>query len=174
MRAETSVNKINRFMVELGKAVRSPGRIYFTGGVSAVLLGWRDTTLDVDLKADPEPQGFFEALPGLKDAIDINIELAAPDDFIPQLPDWRERSTHIATHGPLVFHHYDFYSQALAKIERYHTRDQGDVQQMLTTGLVQRERLLELFLEIETKLIRFPAIDAAGLRQRVNAITSSH
>ena len=32
MRAETSVNKINRFMVELGKAVRSQGRIYFTGG----------------------------------------------------------------------------------------------------------------------------------------------
>ena len=78
MRAETSVNKINRFMAELGKAVCSPGRIYFTGGVSAVLLGWRDTTLDVDLKADPEPQGFFEALPALKDAIDINIELAAP------------------------------------------------------------------------------------------------
>ena len=173
MRAETSVNKINRFMVELGKAVRSSGRIYFTGGVSAVLLGWRETTLDVDLKADPEPQGFFEALPGLKDAIDINIELVAPDDFIPQLPGWRERSTHIATHGPLVFQHYDFYSQALAKIERYHTRDQGDVQQMLTTGLVQRERLLELFLEIETRLIRFPAIDAVGLRQRVNTITFS-
>ncbi len=173
MRAETSVNKINQFMVELGKAVRSPGRIYFTGGVSAVLLGWRDTTLDVDLKADPEPQGFFEALPALKDAIDINIELAAPDDFIPQLPGWRERSTHIATHGPLSFYHYDFYSQALAKIERFHARDQGDVQQMLSTELVQRERLLELFQAIEPGLIRFPAIDAAGLRQRVNTIVST-
>ena len=133
MRAETSVNKINRFMVELGKAVRSPGRIYFTGGVTAVLLGWRETTLDVDLKTDPEPQGFFEVLPGLKDTLDINIELAAPDDFIPTLPEWRERSTHIATHGPLSFYHYDFYSQTLSKIERFHTRDQGDVQQMLST-----------------------------------------
>ena len=173
MRAETSVNKINRFMAELGKAVRSPGRIYFTGGVTAVLLGWRETTLDVDLKADPEPQGFFEALPGLKDALDINIELAAPDDFIPALPGWQDRSQHIATHGPLSFYHYDFYSQALSKIERFHTRDQGDVQQMLFTGLVNREKLWELFQAIEPGLIRFPAIDVGGLRQRVNTIISN-
>ncbi len=174
MRAETSVNKINRFMVELGKAVRSPGRVYFTGGVTAVLLGWRETTLDVDLKADPEPQGFFEALPALKDSLDINIELAAPDDFIPALPGWRDRSAHIVTHGPLSFYHYDFYSQALSKIERFHARDQGDVQQMFSTGLVQRERLLELFQAIEPGLIRFPAIDAAGLRQRVTTLVSTH
>ena len=159
-------------MTELGQAVRSPGRIYFTGGVSAVLLGWRDTTLDVDLKADPEPQGFFEALPSLKDAIDINIELASPEDFIPALPSWRDRSIHIATHGSLSFFHYDFYSQALAKIERYHVRDQSDVRQMLASGLVQRDRLKELFEEIAPKLIRFPAIDAQSLRQRVNKIVS--
>lgn len=35
----------------LGQAVTSEGRVYFTGGVSAVLLGWRETTIDVDLKA---------------------------------------------------------------------------------------------------------------------------
>jgi hypothetical protein len=172
MRAETSVNKINRFMAELGKAVRSPGRVYFTGGVTAVLLGWRETTLDVDLKADPEPQGFFEALPGLKEVLDINIELAAPDDFIPELPGWRERSQNITTHGSLSFYHYDFYSQALSKIERFHARDQRDVQQMLSAGLVQREKLLELFQAVEAKLIRYPAIDAPGLRQRVNTIVS--
>jgi len=173
MRAETSVNKINRFMVELGKAVRSPGRVYFTGGVTAVLLGWRETTLDLDLKADPEPQGFFEALPGLKDALDINIELASPDDFIPALPGWQDRSQHIATHGQLTFYHYDFYSQALSKIERFHARDQGDVQQMLSTELVNREKLWELFQAIEPGLIRFPAIDVVGLRQRVSAIVST-
>ncbi len=40
-------------MHKLGTSVTSEGRVYFTGGVSAVLLGWRDMTLDVDLK-DPE------------------------------------------------------------------------------------------------------------------------
>ena len=174
MRAEASVNKINRFMSELGKSVRSPGRVYFTDGVTAVLLGWRETTLDLDLKADPEPQGFFEALPGLKETLDINIELAAPDDFIPALPGWQDRSQHIATHGSLSFYHYDFYSQALSKIERFHARDQGDVQQMLSTDLVRRERLWELFQAIEPGLIRYPAIDAASLRQRVKTIASAH
>ena len=173
MRAEASIKRIQQFMAALGQAVHSPGHIYFTGGVSAVLLGWRDTTIDVDLKAEPEPQGFFEALPGLKNTLDLNIELAAPSDFIPELPDWRARSPHIATEGPLAFYHYDFYSQALTKIERFHTRDQHDVQQMLATGLVQRPRLLELFHAIEPGLIRYPAIDPAALRHRVNTIISS-
>ena len=70
--------------------------------VSAVLMGWREMTLDVDLKADPEPAGFFEALPRLKDELDINIELASPDQFVPALPGWVERSPFIADHGLLV------------------------------------------------------------------------
>ena len=171
MRAATTRTKIERLMTGLGRAVQSPGRVYFTGGVCAVLLGWRETTLDVDLKADPEPAGFFEALPRLKDAMDINIELASPDNFIPTLPGWRERSSFIATHGQVEFYHYDFYSQALSKIERWHERDQTDVEQMLATGLVKRDRLLELFREIEPRLIRFPAVDADALRKRVEAIT---
>jgi len=43
---------------------------------------------------------------------------------------------------------------------------------MLSTGLVQREKLWELFQAVESNLIRYPAIDAAGLRQRVNSIMS--
>lgn len=174
MRAQTNREKIERLMAALGRAVRSPGRIYFTGGVSAVLLGWRDTTMDVDLKADPEPEGFFEALPRLKDAEDINIELAAPDNFIPTLPGWRERSRFIADHGPLGFYHYDFYSQALSKIERNHERDQRDVQRMLAAELVKRERLLAFFREIEPRLIRFPAVDGDALRCRVEQIAAEN
>lgn len=45
---------------------------------------------------------------------------------------------------------------------------------MSATGLVQREKLWELFQAIEANLIRYPAIDAAGLRQRVNNIVSKH
>ena len=46
------------------------------------------------------------------------MDLAAPDDFIPALPDWRERSVFIARHGTVEFFHYDFYAQALAKVAR--------------------------------------------------------
>ncbi len=154
-------------MRELGNAVRSAGRVYFTGGVSAVLLGWREMTFHVDLKAEPEPIGFFECLPLLKERLELNIELASPDQFVPALPDWQERSRFIAQHGTLAFYHYDFYAQALSKIERDHPRDRHDVACMLRDGLVERKRLRDLFLEIESLLIRYPAVDAATLKQRV-------
>lgn len=148
-------------------AAASPGRVYFTGGVTAVLLGWRETTIDIDLKAEPEPAGFFECLPRMKDALDINIELASPDLFVPPLPGWQERSRFIARHGSVEFYHYDFYGQALAKIERDHPRDRNDVEHLFAEGWVEPDRLRELFESVEAQLIRYPAVDAVLLRQRV-------
>jgi len=173
MRSETNRTRIEQLMIGLGQAVRSPGRIYFTGGVTAVLMGWRETTLDVDLKADPEPLGFFESLPGLKEALNINIELAAPDQFVPPLPGWQERSRFIAEHGTLSFYHYDFYGQALAKIERDHARDQYDVSKMIESGLVISARLRAFFEEIESQMIRYPAIDVPALKARVLAVAGA-
>ena len=102
MRHETNRERVEKLMVELGRVAREPGRIYFTGGVSAVLIGWREMTMDVDLKPDPEPEGIFEALPRLKDELEINIELASPDDFIPALEGWRDRSVFIARRIPFA------------------------------------------------------------------------
>lgn len=157
-------------MRQLGARVRSEGCVFFTGGVSAVLLGWREMTIDVDVKADPEPLGFFENLPRLKEELDINIELAAPDQFVPTLSGWRDRSQFIARHGSLSFYHYDFYSQALAKIERAHARDRHDVGHMIESNLVQPQRLAELFAEVESQLMRYPAIEPELLHKRVTAI----
>ncbi len=126
-------------------------------------------TVDVDFKADPEPAGFFEALPRLKEDLQVNLELASPDNFIPALPGWRDRSRFIARHGQLDFYHYDFYGQALAKIERNHPRDRLDVEQMLSHGLIEKDRLLALFNEIEPLLIRYPALEPADFRTRVEA-----
>jgi len=167
MRAHTTKDRIVRLMQRLGAAVGSEGRIYFTGGVTAVLMGWREMTIDVDLKAEPEPQGFFECLPRMKDDLDINIELASPDQFVPALPGWQDRSQFIARHGKLDFYHYDFYGQALSKIERDHPRDRLDVACMIRAGRVKTERLLELFTQVESQLIRYPAVDAVSLRVRV-------
>ncbi|MBL9130217.1 MAG: hypothetical protein JNG86_03405 [Verrucomicrobiaceae bacterium] len=167
MRSHTTKDRLELLMQRLGAAVSSEGRVYFTGGVSAVLMGWREMTIDVDLKAEPEPQGFFECLPRLKDDLNINIELASPDQFVPALPGWQDRSRFIARHGKLSFYHYDFYGQALAKVERDHPRDRHDVTCMIRDELVKSDRLLELFAEVESQLIRYPAVDAASLRERV-------
>ena len=125
--------------------------------------------MDVDLKADPEPAGLFEAIAVLKDELSINIELASPSDFIPELPNWRERSLFIARHGLIDFYHYDPYSQALSKLERAHSRDLTDVQAMLQIGLIRRDLLLKLFLEIEPMLIRYPSLDPVTFRKIVES-----
>lgn len=170
MRGETDREKIGRFMAALGARARGPGRLYLTGGGTAVLSGWRETTIDLDIKADPEPPGLFEAIAELKEIIEINVELASPDDFIPELPGWRERSLFIARCGEIDFFHYDLFSQALAKIERGHSRDLADVDAMLELGFVAREKLWMLFLAIESRLIRYPAVEATAFRARVVAV----
>lgn len=172
MRSGTTKEKIEQLMSRLGAAVSTDRRICFTGGVSAVLIGWREMTIDVNLKAEPELQGFFESLPRLKDELDINIELASPDQFVPALPGWQKRSIFITRKSRLDFFHYDFSGQALSKVERAHPRDLHDVECMIRDKLIIPARLLELFEHVESRLIRYPAIDPASLRERVLAIAA--
>lgn len=164
MRAPIQVKQLEAFMVAMGRRVTGSGCIYLTGGATALLHGWREMTVDVDLKADPEPQGFFEAIAVLKDELSINIELASPSDFIPELPRWRDRCIFICHQGKLDFHHYDPYSQALSKLERGHTRDLTDVAAMRHAELIQSDLLLEYFYSIESQLIRYPAIDPSSFK----------
>ena len=169
MRRKVSKETLNQFMRELAAAARSPGKVYFTGGVTALLLGFREQTLDIDLKLDPEPAGAFEAIATLKQRLELNVELASPDDFIPQTADWRERSRHIATFGSVEFYHYDFVLQALAKLERGYEQDLKDVSSLLEGGHVRAEELRIKFTEIEPGLLRYPAVDAAQFRQKLEA-----
>jgi hypothetical protein len=167
MRQIADAQRIERFMRALGEACRHPARVYFTGGATAVLYGWRATTIDIDVKFVPEHDALFRAIPTLKERLQLNVELAAPSDFIPVKPGWEDRSPFIANEGPLTFHHFDLYAQALAKVERGHTQDLDDVREMLRRGLIEREDALRYFEEIEPRLYRFPALDPASFRAAV-------
>lgn len=48
-------------------------------------MKWRDSTIDIDVKMVPEQDSLFRALPALKEKLEMNIELAAPDQFIPAM-----------------------------------------------------------------------------------------
>ena len=168
-RGSSDAAKVRELMRRLGEEARGPGRVFLVGGASAVLIGWRQTTVDIDLKLDPEPPGVFEAIARAKDALAINIELAAPDEFIPPLPDWQARSPFIARHGAVDFHHYDFYGQALAKVERGHEMDRRDVAAMHAHRLIDPDRLPVFFDAIESGLLRYPAIDPEVFRSKVLA-----
>lgn len=154
-------------MRALGKVASDPAQVFFTGGASAVLLEWRASTIDIDIKIEPDRDTILRAIPALKEELEINVELASPGDFIPELPGWRERSPWIATEGLLTFHHYDFYAQALSKIERWHARDQSDVLAMFARQLIEPRNLLQYFAAIETELFRYPAIDPPAFRRAV-------
>ena len=166
-RPPAGARKVRELMRWLGREARGPGRIHLVGGSSAVLVGWRETTVDVDLKLDPEPEGVFEAIARAKQALSVNVELAAPDDFLPPLPGWRERSPFIGRHGSVDYHHYDFYAQALAKLERGHEMDRADVREMGRIGLIRAARLVELYESVEAALVRYPAVDPPSFRRNV-------
>ena len=173
MRELADAGRIERLMKELGAAARRQGTCYLTGGTSAVLLGWRTSTVDVDIALEPEQDEILRAIPKLKDELAINVELASPADFIP-LPDgWRDRSAFVAQEGVLTFRHFDLVSQALAKLERAHQRDLDDVRAMLEAGLVTAGDVRGAFGRIEGELWRFPAIDPRRFRERVEEFTSA-
>ena len=155
-------------MKALGRYARGSGRIYFTGGASALLIGWRSSTVDIDIRLDPEPPGIFQAIAKLKRELNINIELASPQDFLPPLPGWRDRSVFIGKQGQISFYHYDFTAQALSKLSRGYDRDINDVQAMYEQKLFSLKELQDCFEAIAPELIRFPSLDSDVLRSRIN------
>lgn len=169
MRALADAARLRRFLRELGRESQVEAAVYLTGGATAVLLGWRDSTVDADILLVPEHDSLYRALPRLKEELRINVEIASPAHFIPELPGWRERSLFIGSEGRLSLYHYDPYAQALAKIERGHAKDLDDVEQLIGRGYVEPGRLRELHQAIEGQLHRYPAIDPPSFRRRLDA-----
>ena len=169
MREVADAGRIRRFMRELGRAAEVAASCYFTGGATAVLVGWRPTTIDVDVRFEPEADELLRAIQDLKDELRINVELASPAEFIPVPAGWQERSPFVSREGSVTFRHFDLYAQVLSKLERAHEQDLADVQALLQLGLVVPERGLAYFEQIEPELYRFPAVDAKSFRKRVEA-----
>ena len=167
MRQLADASRIQHLMRALGPEADQAIRLYFTGGASAVLVGWRSTTIDVDIRIFPETDRLLRAIPHLKEQLQLNIELACPADFIPELPGWEDRSVYITDEGLVAFYHYDFYAQALAKIERGHRQDLQDVRAMLDRGLIHPPTVRRYFGDIEPLLYRYPAIHPPSFRQAV-------
>ena len=167
MREFVTLEKLEQFMLRLGRSATSPGVVYLVGGSTSLLLGIRPQTIDIDIKLEPEPGGVFEAIGRLKEELNVNVELAAPDQFVPPLPGWKDRSPLIQKAGMVEFRRYDLYTQALAKLERGHAMDWVDLSAYVDRGLISKETLKRLFDSVKDDIIRYPAIDSAELSRRV-------
>jgi hypothetical protein len=173
MRQLANAERIELFMRELGAEAKVDTKLYFTGGATAVLLGWRETTIDVDIRFLPETDRLYRAIPSLKEKLQINVELASPADFIPEVPGWQDRSLFIRREGKIDFYHYDLYAQALAKVERHHNQDLLDVNEMMSRGHIEQGKALEFFASIEPQLYRYPAIDPSTFRRSAEEVFGS-
>jgi len=171
MREQADAERIRRLAVELGRVVPPGTKMYLTGGATAVLEGWRPSTVDINVRFEPESDAALRRIAELKEELAVNVELASPLDFLPALPGWQERSGFRFREGNLEVFDFDPYSQALSKLERGFELDLADVREMVESGLVETGKLLELFESIAPDLYRFPAVDPSDLRIAVESIS---
>ena len=170
MREVADRTRIEAFLSALAREATIPTDVFLVGGTTAVLVGWRASTIDIDLVMRPESDALLRAIPSLKERLNVNVELASPDQFIPVPPGWEERSPLVTRIGQVTIRHYDLVAQALSKIERGHGRDLADVGAMVDRGLISGAEVRAMFSRIEPELYRFPAIDPPSFRRAVDAI----
>ena len=173
MRELATAEAILRFIDHLGRVASEPVTMYLAGGATAVLIGWRESTIDVDIKLVPEADELLRAIPSLKERLRINVEFATPDHFIPVGDGWESRSPFVADAGRLTVWHFDLCAQAIGKLQRAHLQDLDDVRAMVERGLVSKEQILGSFENIRSQLYRFPAIDPPAFEQRVRRLASA-
>lgn len=170
MREPADSERIRRLIEELGGRAPAGSRIFLVGGTTAVLLGWRQTTIDVDLVLVPESDQAFRAIAELKETLQVNVEIASPLDFIPVAAGWEERGLYVTESGGVSFYHFDLEAQALAKAERGHQQDLSDIEAMLAAGLITADAVRRRFEQIEPELLRFPAVSPVAFRRSVEAL----
>ena len=73
MREPVDARRILEFARALAKHAHEDVRIYRTGGATAVLVGWRPTTIDIDLKIVSDSDALLRALPELKERFSVNV-----------------------------------------------------------------------------------------------------
>jgi hypothetical protein len=110
MRELADKERIETFLAALARAATVDTDVYLVGGTSAVLVGWRPTTIDLDLVMRPESDAMLRAIPSLKERLRLNVELASPDQFIPVPPGWEDRSPIVVRIGRVTFRHYDLFA----------------------------------------------------------------
>jgi hypothetical protein len=131
--------------------------IYIIGGGTAVLEGWRESTIDADLHSDHP--ALFNQIQSIKERLQLNIEFVRPEDFVPALAGSANRHVFIETIGRVSFYHYDPYAQLLSKIIRGFRRDMLDAEHFLSRGMVDTEPFRTLVREIpNSEYSKYPSI----------------
>jgi hypothetical protein len=160
-------------MKELAQSAPRRGayRVYFVGGGTAVYLGWRRSSIDVDLFSDQDV--IFRDIQRIKERLNINIEFARPEDFVPPLAGTADRHMFIEKVGAITFYHYDPYAQLFSKVVRGFARDLDDAHKFVSSGTVDPAQFRALVAKIpNAAYARYPSLSRKGVEGAVDRFLS--
>lgn len=168
MRRSLTRERLGDLMREIAR--RAPSgrsyRVYLVGGGTAVYAGWRESTIDADLHS--EEHEIFRDIQDIKERLQLNVEFARPEDFVPAVAGSEDRHLFIETVGPVSFYHYDPYAQLLSKIVRGFRRDLQDADAFIGSGMVNAQRFRTLVEEIpEGAYSKYPALSRQAVLEAV-------
>ena len=86
----------------------------------------------------------------------INVEPVSAEKFIPLPSQWMAQSKWIGRYGTVDGFYFDFYSIALAKIQRGNTRDINDVKLLLQEKVITLQGLDDAYNEILPQVGKVP------------------
>ncbi len=173
MRAELTKERLLEVVKELSRAAprRRNYRLFLVGGGTAVYLGWRRASIDVDFFSEQE--ALFVNIQEIKERLNVNVELARPEDFVPPLAGSEDRHVFIERVGPISLYHYDPYAQLLSKVVRGFQRDMEDARAFLSRGMVEGERFRSLVRDIpDSAYAKYPRLSRRGVESAVDAFLS--
>jgi hypothetical protein len=168
VRGSLTRDGLRALMKELARTApaRRSFRVYFVGGGTAVYSGWRESTIDADLSSDDD--AVFRDVQGIKERLQVNIEFARPEDFVPPLRRSDDRHLFIDTVGRVSFYHYDPYAQLLSKVVRGFNRDMQDAENLIRSGMVEPDRFRSLVQRIpDRSFAKYPALSRQAVLDAV-------
>jgi hypothetical protein len=159
---------LDEFMEEIGRIAKRPVTICFAGGSTAVLLGFRDGTIEIDLAG--ALGRVYAEIPRIKERLRVNVGTAKPTDFVPSLEGEASRHLFIRAEGKATFLHFDPYAQAFSKIVRGHVTDLADADSLMAAGLVDPQRLLRLVKKVTDRAFaRYTRLTRASVEAAVES-----
>lgn len=171
MRNELTRDRLRELMKEIVRTAPqegAPHKVYLVGGGTAVWAGWRESSVDADLFV--EDDSVLQDVQGMKERLNLNIELARPEHFVPPLAGADGRHVFIEELGGVRFYHYDPYSQLYSKVVRGFSRDLEDARHFLESGMVEAERFRGLTHKVpDSAFESYPRLSPGAVRAAVDA-----
>jgi hypothetical protein len=161
-------------MREIARSAPSNGayRVYLVGGATALLAGWRASSIDADLFC--EQNEVFRDIQEIKERLNINVEFVRPEEFVPALSGTEDRHVFIEAIGVVSYFHYDPYAQVFSKVVRGFRRDVEDASQFVRSGMVDPAVLRSLVDGIpESAYARYPHLSRGAVDEAIGDFVES-